>query len=116
MTLMSARFLSQATSIVLAVMMSLGLVSLLGFTRPAAYAQAAAGPTIGGCPIYPADNIWNTNIAALPVAANSAAIISSIGASGHLHPDFGSGTYNGEPIGIPYVVVPANQTTVSVSF
>lgn len=100
----------------LALMMSLGLVSLFSFTRPAAYAQSAAGSSIGGCPIYPANNIWNTDVSTLPVAPNSANFIASIGASGHLHPDFGSGTYNGEPIGIPYVVVPANQPTVPVSF
>ena len=29
-----------------------------------------------------------------------------------LHPDFGSGTYNGITIGIPYVVVPADQPLV----
>ena len=116
MTLMSARFCTQGTSIALALMMSLGLVSLFSFTRPAAYAQSAAGPSIGGCPVYPANNIWNTDVSTLPVAPNSANFIASIGASGHLHPDFGSGTYNGEPIGIPYVVVPANQPTVPVSF
>ena len=36
------------------------------------------------------------------MAKNSAAIIASIGLSDPVHPDFGSGLYNGEPIGIPY--------------
>jgi hypothetical protein len=66
--------------------------------------------------MFPSDNIWNTDISSLPVAGNSANYIASIGPSGHLHPDFGSGTYNGEPIGIPYIVVPASQPGVSVSF
>src|SRR5579883_3673290 len=72
--------------------------------------------TIGGCPVFPANNIWNTDISHLPVAANSANYIASIGLSGHLHPDFGSGLYNGEPIGIPYVVVPGNQPRVPIRF
>ncbi len=41
----------------------------------------------------------------LPVAANSGSIIASIGAGIGLHPDFGSGTWNGGPIGIPITVV-----------
>jgi hypothetical protein len=72
--------------------------------------------TIGGCPLFPARNIWNTDISHLPVASRSASYIASIGLTGHLHPDFGSGVYNGEPIGIPYVVVPGSQPGVSVSF
>ena len=33
-----------------------------------------------------------------------------------MHADFGSGTYDGGPIGIPYVTVPAGQRRVPVSF
>lgn len=79
-------------------------------------ARAATGPTIGGCPLFPANNIWNTDISALPVSLNSASYVASIGLTGHIHADFGSGTYNGSPIGIPYVVVPGNQATVPVQF
>lgn len=79
-------------------------------------ARARAAATIGGCPLFPANNVWNADISRLPVAANSATYIASIGLGGHLHPDFGSGLYNGEPIGIPYVVVPGTQPRVPVSF
>jgi len=48
--------------------------------------------------------------------ANSANFITSIGLNGHLHPDFGSGLYDDEPIGIPYTVVPGNQRPVNVDF
>jgi hypothetical protein len=44
------------------------------------------------------------------VAANSAQMIQSIGLGTGLHPDFGSGLYDGQPIGIPYDVV-SKQTT-----
>lgn len=54
---------------------------------------------------FPADNLWNQNISAASVDPNSDAIISAIGASTPLHPDFGSGLYQGSSIGIPYIVV-----------
>jgi hypothetical protein len=73
-------------------------------------------PTVGGCPLFPANNIWNRDISKLPVHANSANFIKSIGLQGHMHADFGAGLYNGEPIGIPYVVVPGKQKLVPLHF
>jgi hypothetical protein len=72
--------------------------------------------SIGGCPLFPADNIWNRDISTLPVHPNSTNFIANIGLAGHLHADFGAGLYNGGPIGIPYTVVPGNQPYVPVSF
>ena len=57
------------------------------------------------CPIFPATNAWNERVDTLPVAANSAQLIQSIGLGTGLHPDFGSGLYDGQPIGIPFDVV-----------
>jgi hypothetical protein len=68
------------------------------------------------CPIFPASNPWNQRIDALPVAANSAAIIQSIGADTGLHADFGSGLWDGAPIGIPFNVVSAKQPRTRVTF
>jgi hypothetical protein len=65
---------------------------------------AGGGPMVGRCPVFPTDNAWNQDVSALPLLANSAAIINAIGASGHLHPDFGT-EWEGAPIGIPYAVV-----------
>lgn len=70
---------------------------------------------LGACSLFPKNNIWNTSIAKLPVDKNSSAYISSIGVGVGLHADFGSGLYQGQPIGIPYVVVPANQAGVKIS-
>ncbi|GIH17878.1 hypothetical protein Raf01_60500 [Rugosimonospora africana] len=42
--------------------------------------------------------------------------MASIGASAAVHADFGSGTWDGGPIGIPVTTVPAGQATVRVSF
>ncbi len=52
----------------------------------------------------------------MPVAASSDAIISSIGRDRGLHADFGSGLWDGGPIGIPITVVSAKQKKSRVSF
>lgn len=71
--------------------------------------------TPGDCTIFPADNPWNQDISGLPVHENSAAIIASIGLDTGMHADFGT-EWEGAPIGIPYVEVPADQPTVPVTF
>ena len=68
------------------------------------------GPRVAGCPIFPPDNPWNQRVDKLPVTANSAAIIASIGADVALHPDFGSGLWEGKPLGIPITVVHGRMT------
>jgi hypothetical protein len=70
-----------------------------------ASAHALRVPGAPKCTIFPATNAWNERVDTLPVAANSAQMIQSIGPGTGLHPDFGSGLYNGQPIGIPYDVV-----------
>src|SRR5919201_5336928 len=62
-------------------------------------------PSAPACPVFPPDNPWNQRVDALPVARDSARIIDSIGADVVLHPDFGSGLWDGGPIGIPITVV-----------
>ena len=79
-------------------------------------ARALSNATVGGCPLFPTDNIWNRDISSLPVHRNSANFIASIGLTSHVHADFGAGLYNGAPIGIPYIVVPGSQPYVPVSF
>ncbi len=63
---------------------------------------------------FPANNAWNTNIAAAPVDPNSATLIAACGVR-NLHPDFGT-VWNGAPNGIPYVLVGNGQKKVPVSF
>ncbi len=52
----------------------------------------------------------------LPVDPHSTAYIQSIGAEVGLHADFGSGTWEGSPIGIPFTVVEGSQPAASVTF
>jgi hypothetical protein len=79
---------------------------------------AAAHPLPGAphCQIFPPDNTWNQRVDRLPVAADSAQLIASIGLDAPVHPDFGSGSYNGQPIGIPYAVVSKHTRRVPVHF
>jgi len=71
-------------------------------------------PTVGSCPMFPVDNIWNRRIDTLPVNTHSTAWINSIGRYTGLHMDFGSGTWNNWPIGIPYNVVSSTQANVNM--
>jgi hypothetical protein len=82
----------------------------------AAPAPSAQAPTLAACPVFPATNPWNQRVDRLPVARNSATLIRSIGLQAHFHADFGSGTWDGGPIGIPYTVVSAGQRRVPVRF
>jgi hypothetical protein len=82
---------------------------------PSGSAMAQGGSTIAGCPIFPADNVWNTPIDHLPLDSHSSAYITAIGATKGLHPDFGT-IWEGAPIGIPYNVVPGTQAKVSIEF
>ncbi len=79
-------------------------------------AAATPPPLLAGCQILPADNIWNTPIDTLPVLAESDQYINSIGRTTGVHADFGSGTWNGGPIGIPITLVTNSQPFVSVVF
>jgi hypothetical protein len=83
---------------------------------PAAVADGRPVPGAPSCPMTPADSFWHTDVSKLPVHPSSAAWISSIGPTAGLKADFGSGTWNGGPIGIPYTTVPGGQAKVPVSF
>ena len=73
-------------------------------------------PGAAKCPIFPATSHWNLRVDGLPAHPRSTAMVRAIGADEHAHADFGSGRWNGGPIGIPYVVVGAKQRRVPVSF
>jgi len=76
----------------------------------------ASGPSISGVSIFPGDHIWNTRVDSLPVDSRSADYVSTIGSTAYLHADFGSGLYEGNPMGIPYTIVNASQQKTTVLF
>jgi hypothetical protein len=77
---------------------------------------AATAAAIAGCPIFPASNPWNQRVDSEPVRPGSDAMVRAIGLDGSVHPDFGSGTYDGSAIGIPYQVVGKDAKTTRVKF
>ncbi|MGB2874348.1 MAG: hypothetical protein WBB76_02620 [Gaiellaceae bacterium] len=79
-------------------------------------AHALRLPSAKRCPVFPKTNPWNRRVDRLPVASNSAAIIASIGLDTGLHADFGSGLWQGSPIGIPFDVVTRSTQRSRVSF
>jgi hypothetical protein len=68
------------------------------------------------CAVFPRDNHWNVRVDGLPVASDSDRLVRSIGLDRQVHPDFGSGLWQGRPIGIPYTTVSRRQRRVRVSF
>jgi hypothetical protein len=99
------------------IILTLALVcgaALLAFTFTAREAPVAAA--IAGCPMFPADNIWNARVDSLPVHAQSAGFVASIGAGKPVHPDFGAADWDGYPIGMFYAVVPGTQPLVAIHY
>src|SRR5438128_1661372 len=79
-------------------------------------ASALRLPQAPGCTVFPRSSPWNRRVDALPVAADSAAMIRSTGMTTGVHADFGSGLWDGAPIGIPYDVVGKQTPRSKVSF
>jgi hypothetical protein len=69
------------------------------------------------CParLFPVDNIWNTSVDGLPLDPHSQDYVNSSNPSAGMHADFGSGTWDGGPIGIPLVIVPGSQPKVPIA-
>ncbi len=74
------------------------------------------GASLNGFRPFTNSNLWNTDISGASVDPNSAAIISFIGPTIGLHPDFGAGQYQGSIIGIPYSIVSGTQAPVNINF
>ncbi len=87
-----------------------GLVVSAGV--PIEAATAVRVPGASSCRIFPSTNVWNKRVDKLPVRADSDTLVTSIGAGGALHPDFGS--YSG--YGIPWNVVSASTPRRTVTF
>jgi hypothetical protein len=92
------------------------IVSIALLLPLAAHAEPSSPPTLSGCPLYPADNIWNVPVDELPVDANSTAYVTAMGATAKAHADFGSGTWDGGPIGIPFLVVPPTEPLLPITW
>lgn len=111
-----------------AVLVSLGVLAAMTAARGQPVTEhsertpgANGGIVLGDCvsapciPIFPPDNPWNQDISGLPVHANSANFINSIGYNTGLHPDFGT-VWDGAPNGIPFIIAPPDQQMVPINF
>lgn len=86
---------------------------------PAPTTQSPSDPGatgLGGCPVAPADSVWRARVDHLPVATRSAAYVASIGATQHVHADFGAGLWDGGPIGIPITLIPPGTKPAHITF
>jgi len=85
--------------------------------RPLAGGPGSSEPAnLAGCPMFPSDNVWNTDISKLPIDPHSNAWLKSMNAySTKLHPDFGPDS-GGYPYGIPYTVVTSSHPKVAIHF
>ena len=96
-------------------MRNLGVV-LVAVTMAALQPVCTSVAGAPNCPMFPLDSFWHAPTKRFPVHAKSSTYINSIGATGRLKADFGSGTWDGGPIGIPYNVVGSGQPTTNVTF
>jgi len=97
-------------------MMKAAAIALVAAAATTSAALAAPLPGARACRIFPQDNAWNRRVDTLPVLPGSAATVASIGATKTMHADFGSGLWNGGPIGIPVTVVGKAQPRSAVRF
>jgi hypothetical protein len=79
-------------------------------------AAALAVPAAPHCPLFPPSFSTNQRVDSLPVAADSDAMVRSIGLDDAMHADFGSGLYQGSRIGIPFDVVSRRTKRSRVRF
>src|SRR6187399_2110724 len=69
----------------------------------------AGAQAIGGCPVFPANNIWNARVDGLRLHARSAAWVNSVSSTATLHQDFGSVS------GLPITLVTGSQPKVPIT-
>jgi hypothetical protein len=102
-----------ATPLVAGLLVALGAVpASAAVLQRAHHRHALRTAAAGGCPVFPADNAINEEVANLPASPNSQAYVESIGLEAHLHPDFG----NNPAYGIPFEVVGPEQQKVPIKF
>jgi hypothetical protein len=91
---------------------SQGAAPLCGYPIAAVERSAFRAAAARCCPIFPASNSINREVAHAPVDPDSAAYVAAIGAGLHLHADFGANP----AYGIPYTVVGPHQPKVPITF
>ena len=94
--------------------LALSCMPLLAQSHPCSGMATGQLSTLNGFVPFPPSSLWNTDISLAPVDVNSTNLINFIGTGVTVHADFGSGTYAGQSIGIPYQVVAGTQPKVNL--
>ena len=83
--------------------------------NPPSGSCSASKTSVEDIAIFPSDNSWNQDISSSPIDPYSSQITAAI-STNKLKADFGSGLWEGAPIGIPFTVVCGNQPKINVTF
>lgn len=97
-------------------LLAAGIAAAAATALGAGAAGASPLPGAPDCPLFPRTSAWNQRVDRLPVLDRSADIVRSIGLDARMHADFGSGLWDGGPIGIPFTTVAHSQARVPVAF
>ena len=96
---------------------ALALLAVLAVATPALATGTSKALPGTGCPAFPANNVWHSDISKLPLHPRSAQWLSHMSPTRRLHPDFGP-SYGAQPVpyGIPITYVAGSHAKVSVRF
>jgi len=106
---------SAVNSFLVVVVLLLSCSVMLGQAGTCAGLGLGQLASLNGFVPFSSGSLWNQDISQAPVDPNSDNLINYIGADVRLHPDFGSGLYQGQSMGIPYQVEANGQAKVSVT-
>jgi hypothetical protein len=101
-----------------ALLLALSAAGVLAAPSGTAAAPKSNGQLLPGtvCPAFPADDVWNTPVAGLPLDPHSSAWLAHMSsASAFLHPDYGPGG-GSSPYGIPWQVTAPHPSFVRLHF
>ncbi len=82
---------------------------------PSGNSCTATKPNAENIQLFPADNPWNLDISTAAIDPYNTQIIAGF-ATNTIKADFGSGPWNGAPIGIPYIVVCGDQPKTTINY
>jgi hypothetical protein len=80
------------------------------------FQPSATARPVAGCRLFPRNSFWHADVSDLPVHPRSNQWVAAIGLDDGLKADFGSGTWDGHPIGIPNNVVSNATPKYTVRF
>jgi hypothetical protein len=72
-----------------------------------------SGPIVAGCPVFPANSTWNTDISKAPLAPDSTTLVAAQAAGHDVHLDFGD---TQSEYGIPYSIVGPSERRVPITY